>query len=265
MALDIADLPSVALASGKFKISGEWSWNPEDWRATAAVQAKSLDFVIIGRHAMVNSGQGRCELGRSGGIRCGELHAAMLDGSFAGTGGWLDWDRLEIAGDVQRAQVQRVRPLLDFIPAAWDGRATGKAHFEAAWTGGDLSRIVLGGKLQVTPAPGAWPLQGNVDFEWRQASDQVLLGPSNLDSLSSHVKFDGELNRHLNVTASTSDIQDLEHGLRLGFQRDDISLPFRLDRGMAQASGTLEGPILNPSATAQVHASGVVYPGCSLR
>ena len=255
---DIADLPNATLPSGTFKLSGDWNWSPQDWRATAAVQARRLDFVIVGRHAMVDSAEGRCDLGRQG-IRCGALRSSMLGGSFAGSGGWLDWRRLEIAGSVQGARVQRVRPLLDFLPVAWDGRASGSAHFEAAWSGSDLSRVVLGGKLNVTPARDAWPMQGNLDFEWRQASDQVLFRSSTLDSLSTHVKFDGELNRRLNVTASTSDIQDLEHGLRLGLQRDDISLPLRLDHGSAQASGTLDGPILRPSVTAQVHATNIVY------
>ena len=256
--LDIVDLPSTTLPSGTFKLGGNWSWSPEDWRATATVHAKGLDFVIVGRHSMVDTAEGRCELGRRG-IRCGALRAAMLGGAFAGSAGWLDWERLEIAGAIQGAMVQRVRPLLDFLPAAWDGRATGNAHFEAAWTGADLSGTVLGGKLQVTPAPGAWPLQGNIDFVWRDASDQVLFGPSTLDSQSTHVTFEGELDRRLKVTASTSDIQDLEHGLRLGFQRDDISLPFRLDHGTAQASGTLDGPILKPAAVAQFHASNLTY------
>lgn len=256
--LDIADLPSTTLPAGTFKLSGDWSWSPDDWRATAAVRGKSLDFVIVDRHTMVASAEGRCTLGRQG-IRCDALRAAMLDGSFAGSGGWRDWERLEISGTIQSARVQRVRPLLNFLPVAWDGRASGQAHFEAAWTGKDLSRTVLGGKLHVTPVPGQWPLQGYVDFEWRQASDQVLFGPSTLDSQLTHVKFDGELNRRLNVTASTSDVQDLERGLRIGFQRDDISLPFRLDQGTAQATGTLDGPILKPDATAHFHASNLVY------
>jgi len=256
--LDIVDLPSTTLPSGTFKLGGDWSWSPQDWRATATVHAKNLDFVIVGRHSMVTTAEGRCDLGR-GGIRCGALRAGMLGGSFAGSAGWLDWERLEIAGAIQGAMVQRVRPLLDFLPAKWDGLAYGNAHFEAAWTGADLSRVVLGGKLQVTPPPGSWPLLANVDFEWREASDQVLFGPSTIDSPATHVTFDGELDHRLNVTASTSDVQDLERGLRIGFQRDDINLPFRLDHGTAQASGTLDGPILKPAATAQFHASNLIY------
>ncbi len=256
--LDIADLPSPVLPAGKFKLGGEWKWSPEDWAAVARVQAKGLEFVIVDRHATVPTAEGRCELG-PGGIRCGALRAAMLGGLFAGSGGWVNWERLEISGAVQNAQVQQVRPLLDFLPAAWDGLTSGNAHFEAAWTGGDLSRTVLGAKLQVAAAPGAWPLQGNIDFEWRQASQQVLFGPSTLDTHATHVTFDGELDRRLNLTVSTSDLQDLEHGLRLGLQRDDISLPFRLEHGTAQASGTLDGPILRPTATAQVDATNVVY------
>jgi translocation and assembly module TamB len=256
--LDIRDLPSATLPAGKLKLGGDWSWSPEDWRATSAVKAKDLDFVIAGRHAMVNSAESRCDVGRSG-IRCTAVRAAMLGGSFAGSAAWLNWERLTISGAVEGEGVQRVRPLLDFLPAGWDGRASGNAHFEAAWSGGDLSGMVLGGKLQVIPAPGAWPLQGNIDFEWRQASAQVLFGPSTLDSPFTHVMFEGELDRLLKITASTSDIQDLEHGLRLGLQRDDISLPFRLDQGTAQASGTLHGPILNPAATAQVHVSNLIY------
>ena len=161
--VDIADLPSTVLPAGTFKLGGEWNWSPGDWGAVARIQAKGLEFVIAGRHAMVDSAQGRCELGARG-IRCGALRAAALGGLFAGSGGWLDWERLEISGAIQNAQVQRVRPLLDFLPAAWDGRASGHAHFEAAWAGGDLSRAVLGGKFQVAAVPDAWPLQGDVDF-----------------------------------------------------------------------------------------------------
>ena len=257
-ALDIIDLPNTVLPAGKFKVGGQWSWNPEDWRATARAQGQGLEFVIIGRHAIVASAEGICELGRAG-IRCGFLRAQMLGGSFAGTGGWKNWERLEIAGAIQNAQVLRVRPLLNFLPAAWDGRTSGQAHFEAAWTGGGLTKTVLGGEMHVAAVPGAWPLWGNVNFEWRQASQQVLFGPSTLDTPATHVTFDGELDRRLNVTVSSSDIQDLEHGLRLGLEREDIHLPFRLEQGRLLASGTLDGPFVRPSATALVHASNLVY------
>lgn len=256
--LDMADLPSSALAGGAFQIGGEWNWSPDTWAAVARVQARRLDFVIIGRHALVDSATGRCELGPHG-ILCGGLRAAMLGGAFAGSGSWEEWAQLKISGAVRDTRVQRVRPLLDFLPRAWDGKAWGNAHFEAAWTGGDLSRTVVGGKLHVNAVPGSWPLQGSLDFEWRQASRQVLFGPSTLDTPVTHVTFEGELDRRLLVTVATSDIQDLEHGLRLGLQRDDIHLPFRLENGQAQASGTLAGPFLNPSIAARLHATNVVY------
>ena len=255
---NIRDLAQGSLRAGEFKVAGDWRWSPANWRATAKVRGLGMVFKILGRPAEPISAEGTCEIVSSG-IRCGTLTGSLLGGSLAGSGSWQSWNHLEIAGELTGVEVAHLRPMFDFLPPVWEARATGEASFNAAWRGGDLSETVLGAKLKATPANGHWPLQAAVEFEYRQAGDTVRLGPSTLDTAATHVSFEGLLDERLEVTLNTSDAKELEDGLRKGMQRDDIDLPFRLERGTLEASGTLTGPLKRPTASGKLRATNAVY------
>ena len=255
---DIRDLANGSLRAGKFKVAGDWRWSPESWRATAKARALGMVFTILGKPAEPISAEGTCEIVSSG-IRCGTLTGSLLGGSLAGSGSWQSWNHLEIAGELTGVEVAHLRPIFDFLPPVWEARATGEARFNAAWRGGELSETVLGAKLKATPANGHWPLQAAVEFEYRQVGDTVRFGPSTLDTAATHVSFEGLLDERLEVTLRTTDAKELEDGLRKGMQRDDIHLPFRLEQGPLEASGTLTGPLKRPTVNGTLRATNVIY------
>ena len=260
---DIRDLAKGSLRAGEFQVAGDWSWSAETWRATAKTKARGMVFKILGRLAEPITAEGLCEV-RPDGVYCGALHGSLLGGSLAGSGAWERWSRLEISGDVTRVAVQHVRPLLDFIPKAWDAYATGQARLRADWDGGDLLNIVLDGQLMATPADGSWPMQADLDFEYRDAEGMVQFGPSTLATPATQLNFAGLLDQRMTATLSTSDVQDLEEGLRKGMQREDVHSRFRLDHGTLQASGTLFGRLARPTVDGTARATGVVYQGAKL-
>ena len=257
-AVSMNDLPKGSLTAGEFHGDGQWNWSPAAWHVATNVRGKGLLFLIRGHPTLVDAADGYCEVGAAG-IHCPRLNGSLLGGTLKGRGEWDKWRQLEIAGDLDRVAVERVRPIVDVLPAAWHGLATGPARFTAGWTGASLHETILGGKLDATPAPGSWPLRGMVDFEWRQAEETVYFGPSVIETPATRVAFDGVVDRRLTLNVTSSDAHDLETGLRLGLQDDTITLPFRLEGGKLEAIGTLEGPTASPLAKGKFSATNLVY------
>jgi translocation and assembly module TamB len=261
--VDADDLPNAALRAGLIESAGEWSWRSTGgivpgWQVSALAKARGLEFAIEGQVLRVDTAEGRCGVNLSG-IHCAALRGTLFGGSFTGRGQWDHWEQLEIAGAVSDVAVQQLRPLVSVLPPAWVARAAGEASFRARWSGGPLGETTLTARVHAAPEAKAWPLEGDIDLEWRAASDQVEFGPSVLKTGATRVEFNGELDRKLNVKLESTDAGDLERGLRLGLQRDEIRLPFRLERGSVRASGTLEGALMNPAIEGRLEAAGVIY------
>ncbi len=255
---NVADLVSGSLRAGAFQVAGGWRWSPGDWRATARAHGEGMVFTILGRPMEPIAAEGTCELGPQG-VRCDALHGRMLGGTLEGSGAWQGWSRLEIGGELTGVEVQRLRALFDFIPKEWAARATGEAHFSAAWAGNEVSGTVLGGQLQARPDDGQWPLRAAIDFEWQQAGRRLRFGPSTLDTSASHASFEGLLDQRLEIALTTTDSKDLEDGLRKGLRQAEVQLPFRLEHGTLHASGTVTGPLERPAVSGTLGATNVVY------
>ena len=128
------------------------------------------------------------------------LSATALDGTFEGRVDLRDrFERLEVEGTASNlaladlTQVTTLGPLGSGRPLAWSGIASGPVRIDGRIGPGPPHDFTVQTSMNILQAPGAIPVQGNVDLIYDQRAGSLRLGNSIMSTPASQISVSGTI------------------------------------------------------------------------
>ena len=179
------------------------------------------------------------------------IRIAAFGGTINGRGGIRDGDRLTAKGTAKGLALRSL--LATFTPYVPPYDALVEAPFEVSTSFANSRKTVASAKATLSKRSETNPISGFVDLKYDGAADALIFGPSTVNLPHSRVDVSGVLNRHLDLKASTTQLDDILPFL------DRKSLPVTLKNGAATFQGTVNGNLLSPTVDGHVDARNLVY------
>jgi translocation and assembly module TamB len=114
-------------------------------------------------------------------------------------------------------------------------------------------------RLRVAAVPGRVPLQGDIDVAYDGTDKTIRLGTSQLQTEASRVQVSGVLGSNLQVSLTTSNLDDLLPVASLVSSDVPASLPVRLTQGSASFQGAVTGALTDPRIEGRARADEFAY------
>ena len=231
------------------------------FRADAGVSAANGAIVLNQVRLAGNAGG----LAVSGDVREVALHGANLDirgialaamgGTFHGEAAVRDFDRFTVAGDVSGVEARRAVAQYSPVALPWNSLVSGKVRAEGLLQRKNELRAFA--DLELAPAPGGAPVQGQLSAAYDTRAATLDLGRSSLTLPSSRIDFSGTLGKQLAVRLETRDLNDFLPVLGPGA----AALPVKLRNGSLTFDGAVSGSLEDPQAAGHLTAANVIYSG----
>ncbi|MBS1873924.1 MAG: translocation/assembly module TamB domain-containing protein [Acidobacteria bacterium] len=198
-----------------------------DFGAEGRFEAKGLAY----RDARVNLSVP----GARGGFQLRRDSLTLPDLVVNGQGGAFE-GRVELAKGFERLRVEGVAKGLALPDLPWNGTASGPVRID-----GYRRDLTIQATLNIAPAPGPNPIEGNVDLIYDRASGKLRLGDSSLTTRSTRVRATGTLGETLRISLESSDLNDLTPALERF--SPETKIPIRLAGGAAHAEFAVSGGV----------------------
>ncbi|MGD0047680.1 MAG: translocation/assembly module TamB domain-containing protein [Bryobacteraceae bacterium] len=185
-----------------------------------------------------------------------ELRQVVIDtlgGSYTGAIGLRAFNRYTVDGAVAGLDVRRVAGLAVAAPLPWDGTAAGSLQMEGSFNNPRGLHLITA--LQIGPAPGSAPVEGEVAADWDSPSGILDLGHSRLSLPHSRVAFSGAAGRELSVRLETRDLAELLPALG----ERAAALPVKLAGSAAVFDGKVIGSLDHPQILGRLQAGAFTY------
>jgi translocation and assembly module TamB len=170
-----------------------------------------------------------------------------------------DWRDLVLEGRAEEASLLRLQAVLPEPLASLDAKLSGPASVRLRITPEGPRDTEVRAALEVAPVEGALPLEGNVQFAWRQNCACVEFGESSLATRSLRASFRGTLGQSLEAGVYASSLAEVSPLLAALGAGDIPALPVTLDQGALNGTARLEGPLDDLRISGSLSASRAVY------
>ena len=249
---------------GSARFAGKLTWSrAAQWAVAGTVAARGLGVDVAGvqlrdiaAETPLRASPARLE---APGLRVG-----MLGGNFRGRLTLLEWDRFDVAGDASGFVLDRLKqvaarqlPALDRF--AYSGKVSGPVRASGSLS--DTSQLRAGAELTIEAGEGALPLGGAVAFDYDQRANRLVFEDSHLAFPSSRVSFNGSLQQGIEVGLFSRDLNDFLPSLGMFIEQAPVSLPVRLQRGVATFQGRLTGSVEQPVVAGRLDAESFEIEG----
>jgi len=182
-----------------------------------------------------------------------EVSLSAVGGTFSGSIGLSEFNRYRVQGVVDNLDVRRVANLAISAPLPWDATAEGTLQMQGSFANPRELHLITG--LQIGPAPGGAPVEGEVTADWESQSEILDLGHSHLSLPHSRLVFSGAAGRELNVHLQTRDLGDLLPALG----ESAAALPLKLTGSAAAFDGKVKGSLDQPLIQGRLQAGAFRY------
>lgn len=245
--VSVAELANVVRlpiqSQGDAKVHGNAVLNWEhkfQYAANGQFTATGLAYKDSRVHVSGIGARGRFELGPDG-VALPQLYATALGGSFEGRAELLDkFKRLRVEGVARNVGLADLTRVTSEPALAWSGVASGPVHIDGRIVSGRPQDFTIQTSMNLVPAPGGIPIQGNADLIYDQRAGSLRFGNSQISAGSSRASVTGTLGQSLRVSLETRNLKDLRPGLAM-----IDTLPLTLS-GPASANVTVTGPLSSP-------------------
>lgn len=255
------DIPRAPLQHGEADIQGNFVLDPKaGWHTTGNLHARGLayrrkDVDVSG--ISVDSAY-RVELNR---LELTSAHVSALGGSWKGRGTLVDWERLQLSGELSGLEIDRVIVAVNAEAPPWSGVIAGPIELTSRVGPNGVSGTVVMANLAVTPEDGQLPASGEVVAEWEQDGNRLNLDTSHLEINETRLNFRGVLGERLEAGVITSSLSDIEPVVRLLSGDRGFALPIDLSQGQARVNTVVEGPLDNPVLRGDADVQNLAYRG----
>ena len=172
--------------------------------------------------------------------------------------------QLFLDGELLDSSLARLQAALRRPVTELDARVAGpvSVRLRSAPAGPQDAEVQAG--VAVSPAEGAFPLEGSVNLLWRQACACAEFADSWLATRSLRASFRGVLGRRLEAgfyATSLQEVPALAAALGAGTK---LEVPVSFDHGSVIGSARLEGPVEDLRISGSFTATNTVYEGIPL-
>jgi translocation and assembly module TamB len=234
-------LRGTALLGGRLTATG-----PDDYHFTGSVDASGVAI------AKVTGLRVRAALEAvPDQIRLRNLQAASGAARFAGS---VDLDhlrRFRLEGNL------RGLPLRQLIDSPWSASLGGPVHVEGSLAGANVRDAVLKANLDLTAAGGGTPLSGALRVNFDQAAGHLEIAPSALSTPFSHLELSGNPSGRLQVRLESRNFDDLTPALSMLQLGRHLTIPAKLENGLAVFDGTVTGGLRSPQVAGHLALSNL--------
>ncbi|MEO7650823.1 MAG: hypothetical protein ABIZ80_10175, partial [Bryobacteraceae bacterium] len=254
------------LERGAIELTGNARYaNPADYAVSGRMTARNLDY-RQGEYRVSGVNAISSLSWTPGGIELQGLRAALLGGHFSGRAIVRDYERFDVDGVIEDVTLSRVFDLLDkqfpkTQPRAWSGLVSGPVQLRGRFVGKDLT---ASGQVRIAPAEGAVPVGGYVDATYNRREETLSLGTSRISTPATKVQVSGVLGARIQITASTTDLNDLLPAINIFSNTLVSELPVSLRNGSASFQGTLTGKLNAPEIAGHVEAASFLLSGAHM-
>ena len=190
-------------------------------------------------------------------ISLDDLRFAALGGSLQAKIIIQDLQRLSVDGNLRNFSIQNITQALQGNRIGYDGTISGTVKAQ-----GDLKAKGTNGynaQFNINIAPGrsrqGVPVSGHLYADYRGASDSIDLGKSFLALPNSRLDLSGSLNRRLDLTLLSHNLNDFQPALAMATSpgQRPAAIPITLQAGgnasiQAEVTGNLESPKITAHA-----------------
>lgn len=187
------------------------------------------------------------------------LRVSALGGSFSGSGRIEAFDRFGFEGGVRNLLLQELAAVAGRRDLVWHGAVAGPVKVQ-----GRLrvpGELIATARLDITPVPGAMPVEGLADVRYLARGERIELGHSWIRLPGSRVEADGVLGQALRVRVHSSNLDDFLPAIAMISPGAPQKLPVKLLGGAFEFSGTVSGPLKAPLVDGQVSAGELEVEG----
>ena len=184
--------------------------------------------------------------------------AHALGGTAEGTAQLNDWRRLHLEGNLAGLTVRQAAAMVTQRTIPWDGALAAGFSLDATLGRADAS---VKTSITVTRLTAATPIDGRVDAAYDQASNQITLENSWVETHATRVEASGTLGGTLAVEAQSRDLDDVLPALAIAEENAPKKLPMKLVNGRATFQGSVSGPLDDLRAAGQVTVANGSFDG----
>ena len=187
------------------------------------------------------------------------MTVSALDGRVVGQADIHDFKTYRVNGVMEGVSLQRASQIAAINNMPYQARLSGP--FEVIGSLDSRSRDAkVAGTINVAPEPGAVPLQGTVQVQFDQRTQQVQLGDSSLHLPSTALNVRGTLGEDLHVVLQSSNLDEILPALAIGSSRTPLTLPVKLEKGgSVHFDGDVRGALSNPEIAGKLNVQNVTY------
>ncbi len=172
--------------------------------------------------------------------------------------GWRD---LDVQGMAEEASLKRLQAVLRAPLTSLDARLSGPAGVRLRLTPAGPRDAEVRAALDVAPVEGALPLEGRVQFAWRQQCACVEFEDSALATRSLRASFRGALGRSLEAGLYATSLDEIPALLAAAGAGQGLAVPVMLDHGTVNGLVQVDGPLDDLRLSGSVTATRVVSEG----
>jgi translocation and assembly module TamB len=192
------------------------------------------------------------------GIEISKLDVRAAGGSLTGSATLEDWKSLRIAANLHDLSMRAAANTASNVRVPWDGRLSGPVELTAILANGNLSGAEAKARLNISAAPDSAPVEGRLEAAWSQRTGKLQLGQSYFATPVTRIDTSGTLGEVLQMTARTTNLDDLQPIFALLNGDGPIDLPVQLKQGRAELTATVRGPLDNPVVEGRLAAGPLV-------
>ena len=169
------------------------------------------------------------------------LRLNAFGGEFAGDASLADFERYKVNGSLRNLDIQTAARTFGVKSLPYDGIVSGPLEAQGDTKAAGTRSIVAKAHLSISPGRHGIPLTGKLNADYSGAADNVIVSDSYIALPHTRLNVNGSLNRQLNISLTSRDLNDLLAAAELKGPP-----PVVLNGGQANFTGSVTGALKEP-------------------
>ncbi len=167
------------------------------------------------------------------------------EGTFDGEAVVEPDGRFRVKGSADQISLAQAVLKVSKRESPWNGRVSGPVEISGLARGG-WRGLTVSSQLKIVPGEGENPLSGSVDLLYSGEERKLKLRSSYVQTRASRFAAEGTLGDKLQVSATTSNLNDVLPAIALFSDQPPPRFPLQLEGGEARFEGSVTGSLDNP-------------------
>ncbi|MCZ2156208.1 MAG: translocation/assembly module TamB domain-containing protein [Bryobacterales bacterium] len=250
--------------AGKVTGKGEFRYLDHHWELSGDAQGQGLG-IRSGAVSVRDIGIRTRLMLESDSFVFDDVVASVLGGDIRGRATLMRNSLLAVKAKANGLSLDRVSRASGAGPLAFHSKVSGPVEASATIAKGGLRDSTAQAQLTLQATEGENPLSGLVDVSFRERDNTITFRPTRLQLAHSLVTLAGSLREAVDVTVSTTRLQDFLPALAVVSETPETLIPITLGRnGEARFDGQWRGSWVAPALSGDVSGKAISYEGRSV-